>query len=170
MLVIKVFIHTDLPEPVWPAISMCGIFAISVTTMLPATSLPSANASFDLLFINSSDSIISLNGTIFFSLFGTSMPTVCLPGIGASILIVSASNASAISSERLAILLTLTPSAGASSYLVIAGPTDTFSTFADTPKLCNVLLNFSAVAKSLFSLFLSDLFSPSSSNVIGGNS
>ena len=170
ILVIKVFIHTDLPDPVWPAIRVWGIFAISVTTMLPATSLPSANASFDLLFINSSDSIMSLKGTIFFSLFGTSIPTVCLPGIGASILIVSASKARAISSERLAILLTLTPSAGANSYLVMAGPTDTFSTFADTPKLYKVLLNFSAVARSLFSLFWSVLFSPSSNNVIGGNS
>ena len=65
--------------------------------------------------MNSSDSTMSLSGTMFFSLFGTSIPTVCFPGIGASILIVSASKLRAISSERLAILLTLTPSAGANS-------------------------------------------------------
>ena len=68
-------------------------------------------------------------------MLGISIPTACLPGIGASILIDSAARLSAISSARLAILLTLTPSAGLSSYLVIAGPTETFSTFADTPKL-----------------------------------
>ena len=48
ILAIKVFMHTDFPEPVAPAISTCGIFAISVTTAFPATSLPSANANFDL--------------------------------------------------------------------------------------------------------------------------
>ena len=63
------------------------------------------------------------------------MPTACFPGIGASILMLSAAKFSAISSAKFAILLTLTPSAGFISYLVIAGPTDTFSTFAETPKL-----------------------------------
>mgnify|MGYP006969251684 CR=1 FL=1 len=48
----------------------------------------------------------------------------------------------AISSANLAILLTLTPSAGFNSYLVIAGPTEIFSTFAETPKLYNVFCNF----------------------------
>ena len=70
---------------------------------------------------------------------GTSIPIAAFPGIGASILILSAAKFNAISSERFAILLTLTPSAGFNSYLVIAGPTEIFSTFADTPKLCNVL-------------------------------
>ena len=82
----------------------------------------------------------------FFSLFGTSIPTACFPGIGASILIVSAAKFNAMSSAKLAILLTLTPSAGFNSYLVIAGPTDTFSTFADTPKLYNVFCNLVAVS------------------------
>ena len=68
-------------------------------------------------------------------MFGTSIPTACFPGIGASILIVSAAKFNAISSAKFAILLTRTPSAGLISYLVIAGPTDTFSTFAETPKL-----------------------------------
>jgi len=83
-------------------------------------------------------------------LFGTSIPTACFPGIGASILIVSAAKLSAISSAKFAILLTLTPSAGFSSYLVIAGPTETFSTFADTPKLYNVFCNLVAVSVSAF--------------------
>ena len=145
MLVIIVFIHTDFPEPVLPAIKTCGIFAILAITGLPATSFPSATLSFDLLFLNSSLSITSLKPTISFSLFGTSIPTACFPGIGASILIVSAAKLSAISSARFAILLTLTPSAGFNSYLVIAGPTVTFSTLAETPKLYNVFCSLAAV-------------------------
>ena len=34
--------HTDLPEPVVPAISMCGILAMSPMTGLPVMSLPTA--------------------------------------------------------------------------------------------------------------------------------
>jgi len=41
------FMATDLPEPVVPAISKCGIFARSATTGCPAISLPSANVSGD---------------------------------------------------------------------------------------------------------------------------
>jgi len=55
-----------------------------------------------------------------------------------SILIVSAARLSAISSAKLAILLTLTPCAGFSSYLAIAGPTETSITFAETPNEYNV--------------------------------
>ena len=124
------FIHTDFPEPVEPAIRTCGIFAMFAITAFPPTSFPSATLSFELLFWNSSLSITSLSPTICFSAFGTSIPTACLPGIGASILMVSAAKFKAISSAKLAILLTLTPSAGFNSYLVIAGPTVTLSTFA----------------------------------------
>ena len=123
---------------VGPAISTCGILAIFAITADPATSFPSATLSFESLFLNASLSITSRSPTISFCLFGTSIPTACFPGIGASILIVSAAKLSAISSAKFAILLTLTPSAGFSSYLVIAGPTVTFSTFADTPKLYSV--------------------------------
>ena len=74
-----------------------------------------------------------------------------------------------MSSARFAILLTLTPSAGLSSYLVIAGPTATSSTFADTPKLCSVFWSLSALsASNVFDLVF--LPSPCSSNAIGGNS
>ena len=70
----------------------------------------------------------------------------------------------------MAILLTLTPSAGFNSYLVIAGPTDTFSTFADTPKLYSVFCNLVAVSVSAFAppfnFFLSGLLN----NSIGGYS
>ena len=107
MLAIKVFIQTLLPEPVAPAIKTCGIFAISATTSFPATSFPSANASLDLCPWNASDEIISLKCTTSFSTFGISIPTACFPGIGASILILSAAKFSAISSAKFAILLLL---------------------------------------------------------------
>ena len=170
ILEIIVFIHTLFPEPVEPAIKTCGIFAMSANCIFPATSFPSATVNFDLLFWNSSLSNTSLKWTASFSLFGTSIPTACFPGIGASILIVSAAKFKAISSARFAILLTLTPSAGFSSYLVIAGPTETFSTLADTPKLYNVFCNFVAVSVKAFAppfnFFLSGLLS----NSIGGYS
>ncbi len=41
---------TDLPEPVVPATSRCGILARSATTALPAMSLPSASVSGEALF------------------------------------------------------------------------------------------------------------------------
>jgi hypothetical protein len=43
--VMMVFTHTDLPEPVAPAMSRCGIFARSFTTARPSRSLPSAMGS-----------------------------------------------------------------------------------------------------------------------------
>ena len=42
-LIIIVLIQTDFPDPVAPAIKRCGIFAISVTIVLPAISFPTAN-------------------------------------------------------------------------------------------------------------------------------
>ena len=39
---------TDLPEPVVPATSKCGIFARSATTGIPAISLPRAKVKGEL--------------------------------------------------------------------------------------------------------------------------
>ena len=39
--VISPFRHTDLPDPVAPATSTCGIFARFARTVCPSTSLPS---------------------------------------------------------------------------------------------------------------------------------
>ena len=97
-------------------------------------------------------------------MFGISIPTACFPGIGASIRILSAAKLSAISSAKFAILLTRTPSAGFNSYLVIAGPTDTFSTFAETPKLYKVFCNFVAVSITAFFPPLLVFFSGSANN------
>ena len=41
-----VFIATDFPEPVVPAIKRCGIFAKLATTGSPPISLPRARGSF----------------------------------------------------------------------------------------------------------------------------
>jgi len=104
------------------------------------------------------------------SSFGTSIPTACFPGIGASILIDLAAKFKAISSARFAILLTRTPSAGFNSYLVIAGPTETFSTFAETPKLYSVFCNFEAVSASALFPPFKPFDVPSLNRFSGGNS
>ena len=107
-----VFIQTDFPDPVEPAIIRCGIFARSATTTCPDISLPSANVIGEFLVLNSVDSTKSLNGTVTFLLFGTSIPTADFPGIGASILTSVAASANLMSSASPTILLTFTPSSG----------------------------------------------------------
>ena len=71
----------DLPEPVVPAIRMCGIRARSVHTAAPEMSLPSHTASG--LADAGRSSKMSPSVTRFGERFGTSTPTACLPGIGA---------------------------------------------------------------------------------------
>ena len=66
-------------------------------------------------------------------------------------------------------MLTLTPSAGFNSYLVIAGPTETFSTFAETPKLYNVFCNLLAVSVTAFLPPFISFTSPWLNKFIGGN-
>ena len=109
ILIIKVLIHTDLPEPVAPAISKCGILAISDTTTCPPISFPTANAILDLWFLNFVFSTKSLKCTTEVVAFGTSIPTAALPGIGASIRISSAAIFNLMSSTNAVILLTFTP-------------------------------------------------------------
>ena len=149
MLIIIVLIHTDLPEPVAPAISTCGIFAISEIIIWPPMSRPAANAIFDSVFLNSLDSISSLKYTAVDSLLGTSIPTADFPGIGASIRISAAARLSLISSTRFNILLTLTPGSRAISNLVTAGPQVASVTCASTPKLTSVCCSLSAVSLSV---------------------
>ncbi len=138
--------QTDFPEPVAPAISICGIFAISETTICPLIFLPTAKASFDLCFLNSALSSSSRRTTGEFSLFGTSMPTAAFPGIGASIRISVAARFSLISSESFVIWFTFTPCSSFNSYCVTAGPQLILLTVTRTPKLCKVFWSFSAVS------------------------
>lgn len=147
--------HTLLPEPVAPAINVCGILLKSPTTHFPEISLPNANANFLLDSINSLFSNTSLKNTGVCFPFGTSIPTAAFPGIGASILIPDAAKPKAISSDKFTILLTLTPGLGCNSNLVTDGPLVTCVTLASTPKL-------DSISSSLFAFsinsFLSELF------------
>ena len=104
--------HTDLPDPVAPAISIWGILDKSPTTHLPAISFPRPNDNFLFELVNSFESNTSLRNTGICFLFGTSIPIADFPGIGASILIPLAASPKAISSVKLTIFETLTPGLG----------------------------------------------------------
>src|SRR3989344_45606 len=136
----KELIRTDFPDPVVPATKTWGIFAIFATTGAPLTSSPSETVSLDLLLVITSDESIVLSVTTSRLLFGISIPTKLLPGIGASILIcpVGASVAKAKSLESDVIFETLVPNAISMAYWVTAGPRFTSTTFAPIPKLCRV--------------------------------
>ncbi len=112
---IRVLMHTDLPEPVAPAISMWGILAMSDTTVCPPMSLPTAKAILEGNSLNSLLSRRSRRATAMVSLLGTSMPMAAFPGIGASILMSVAARCILISSDRPTILETFTPCSGCSS-------------------------------------------------------
>src|SRR5581483_1883532 len=71
----------DLPEPVVPAMSRCGIRARSVQTAAPEMSFPSQTETG--LAVAGSGSKMSPRVTRFGERFGSSTPTACLPGIGA---------------------------------------------------------------------------------------
>ena len=58
-LIIIALMATDLPDPVEPAISTCGIDARSAVTMRPLMSLPIASVSRERALLNVSDSSTS---------------------------------------------------------------------------------------------------------------
>ena len=76
-----VFIQTDLPEPVVPAIKRCGMEVKSPIIGIPEILLPKAIGSLTSFFWNFSYEIISLRETLSLVSFGISIPTVFLPGI-----------------------------------------------------------------------------------------
>ena len=88
--------------------------------------------------------------TFSFSLFGTSMPMVCLPGIGATTRTAPAPRARAMSLARLEIWLTLTPAASSSSNMVTTGPVSAATTRALT---LNSLSSFSSSAAFVLTTF-----------------
>ena len=104
--------HTDLPDPVVPAMSRCGILAISKIIMLPATSLPRHAVSLLLELRKISDSSSSRINTVALTRFGTSTPTALLLGIGASIRTPVVASDSAMSSTRFEIVLMRVPASG----------------------------------------------------------
>ena len=78
-----VLMQTDLPEPVLPAMSTCGISTRSAMIGWPYTSLPRAMGILALLLRHSSDSNMSRTMTLDLTELGTSTPTELLPGTGA---------------------------------------------------------------------------------------
>jgi len=106
---------TLLPEPVVPAMSRCGIARRSSTTGSPWMSLPRASVRSEREPWKRSDSTTSRTAMISPPPgFGTSMPTLALPG-SRSTRIDSADNARARSSESPITWLTLIPAAGRNS-------------------------------------------------------
>ncbi len=75
---------TDLPEPVVPATSRCGMRARSTITGSPPMVLPSAMASLCAVSPKSLAVMISRSSTFSRFGFGSSMPMAFLPGITAT--------------------------------------------------------------------------------------
>ncbi len=73
----------DLPAPVAPAMSMCGVDARSRNTAFPAMSLPIATSSVLEADCASADERRSPSATSCRWWFGTSTPIAERPGIGA---------------------------------------------------------------------------------------
>ena len=147
--------HTDLPEPVVPAISMCGILAmspmtglpvipaistwgslaISPTMALPPMSLPTAKATRDRCSAKARESMTSRMRTAVTTRLGTSMPTTeLLLGMGA-MRTPPLPRARAMSSARFVSLDSFTPWSRVNSYRVTLGPWTTSPGLASTPKL-----------------------------------
>jgi len=121
--VIIAFSPTDLPWPVAPATSRCGIFVRSTMYGSFVIVRPRARGISNLDSMNAFDAIRDRIETISGFLFGTSIPTVPLPGIGAMILMPIAERLSAISSSSDLMRASFTPRSGIISYKVTVGPT-----------------------------------------------
>ena len=75
---------TDLPEPVVPATSRCGMRARSANTGVAAMSLPSASGSRASVVRKASDSNSSRSSTFSRRALGSSMPMTLRPGTTAT--------------------------------------------------------------------------------------
>ena len=135
---------TLLPEPVAPAISRCGILPRSTAIGRSPTSRPSAKVRRVPDALKSSSWRIGRSGTIMKSLFGISMPTALLPGIGASIRRLRAARAMARSSDSASTRLTFTWGAGWTSYWVTTGPALRPTIVTSIPKLASFLTMISS--------------------------
>ena len=79
----KEFTSDDLPAPVAPAISRCGMSARFTIRARPWTSLPSATSSGWVACFAAGERRTSPTITKSRCVFGTSIPIADLPGIGA---------------------------------------------------------------------------------------
>ena len=107
------FTKLDLPEPVAPATSRCGIFARLATTKPPSTSLPSPTVIGWWSLRALDERRTSPRETTSLSVFGISMPMADLPGIGDRIRTSALATAYAMFLDRAVTFSTLT--AGPSS-------------------------------------------------------
>ena len=112
---------TDLPEPVVPATSRCGIGARSAMTGSPAIFLPRISGSDMFWSSNAWLPISSDSATISRFGLGSSMPMTLRPGMVAT-RADSADMLRAMSSASAITRLALMPLAGSSSYMVTTGP------------------------------------------------
>src|SRR5579883_205929 len=119
--IMKALIATDLPVPVEPAMSRCGMVARSATAMRPLMSLPRPRVSLDLEPMNSAASMFSRSQMISRSRLGTWMPTVDLPAMRSTRML-SALRARQRSSVRFVMRLYFTPASGLNSKVVTTGP------------------------------------------------
>ena len=160
-LITIVFMQTDLPEPVVPAISTCGIFVRSPISGSPDASLPRNIGS----FIFSNDSrlrISSLRRTFSFVAFGTSMPTVSRPAMFGTMRMLTALSDRARSLDTALSAATFVPGASFTWYSVITGP--------DSMPTTSPLSRYSRSASSRDSACSRTYCSSSSSNPSSGSS
>ena len=108
-LMMRELVHTDLPEPVVPAISTWGSFSILPMIFRPPMSRPKAKAVLEGCSIKSRDSITSRISTGVTVLLGTSIPTTEILLGTAAIRTPLAPSAKAMSSCKLVILESFTP-------------------------------------------------------------
>ena len=142
------FRPTDLPEPVVPATSRCGILPRSAITGLPEMSLPRARVSGEAASSNMREPTTSVRRIISRCSLGISMPTVVLPGITSTTRTLITARERARSLARLLILDTLMPAAGWISKRVITGPGCTATTSASTLKSLSLISSNRDMASS----------------------
>ena len=124
---------TDLPEPVVPAISKCGMRARSTIIGPPPISLPSTSVSAPVCCSYSFADTSSRSATSSRFAFGSSMPITFLPGTTATRTDTELMER-AMSSARLITRDDFVPGAGSSSYNVTTGPGRTLTIRPRTPK------------------------------------
>ena len=117
------FKPTDLPCPVAPATSKCGVLQRSNIYTSFVMVFPMATGNSYLHSWNFFEAITDCIDTVCGFLLGTSIPIVPLPGIGAIIRIFNAASFNAISSSSVLILAIRIPASGIISYKVTVGPT-----------------------------------------------
>ena len=144
-----VFIPTDLPEPVVPAINRCGMRSKFAKILLPDISFPSANVRLSFSISKPSSSIKSPNKTLSLLVFGISIPKLVFPG-WVEILADKDDIALAISSDKPITLLDFIPALGTNSNKVTIGPLLKPIILPSTPYSDNVFSNFDAA--SVFTL------------------